>query len=101
MFCIGGDVFQTFLASGLPNFVLSHIWNLCDIGQTGKLNAEQFALASYFISLKLQGLISIENTIRVKGVARNLLGGDNRQQRKSLGFTNRFLALYFLQTFLV
>jgi epidermal growth factor receptor substrate 15 len=54
-FAIGGDVFQTFLASGLPNFVLSHIWNLCDIGQTGKLNAEQFALASYFISLKLQG----------------------------------------------
>jgi epidermal growth factor receptor substrate 15 len=56
--CIGGDVFQTFLASGLPNFVLSHIWNICDIGQTGKLNAEQFALASYFISLKLQGLFS-------------------------------------------
>ena len=53
---LGGDVFQTFLASGLPNFVLSHIWNICDIGQTGKLNAEQFALASYFISLKLQGL---------------------------------------------
>jgi len=53
-FLTGGDVFQTFLASGLPNFVLSHIWNLCDIGQTGKLNAEQFALASYFISLKLQ-----------------------------------------------
>ncbi|CAF0953237.1 unnamed protein product [Rotaria magnacalcarata] len=53
-FITGGDVFQTFLASGLPNFVLSHIWNLCDIGQTGKLNAEQFALASYFISLKLK-----------------------------------------------
>ncbi|CAF2404088.1 unnamed protein product [Rotaria sp. Silwood2] len=53
-FLAGGDVFQTFLASGLPNFVLSHIWNLCDIGQTGKLNAEQFALASYFISLKLK-----------------------------------------------
>ncbi|CAF0943421.1 unnamed protein product [Rotaria sordida] len=53
-FIAGGDVFQTFLASGLPNFVLSHIWNLCDIGQTGKLNAEQFALASYFISLKLK-----------------------------------------------
>ncbi|CAF3824319.1 unnamed protein product [Adineta steineri] len=53
-FLTGGDVFQTFLASGLPNFVLSHIWNICDIGQTGKLNAEQFALASYFISLKLQ-----------------------------------------------
>ncbi|CAF3413253.1 unnamed protein product [Rotaria sp. Silwood1] len=53
-FLTGGDVFQTFLASGLPNFVLSHIWNLCDIGQTGKLNAEQFALASYFISLKLK-----------------------------------------------
>jgi epidermal growth factor receptor substrate 15 len=55
-FLAGGDVFQTFLASGLPNFVLSHIWNICDIGQTGKLNAEQFALASYFISLKLQGM---------------------------------------------
>lgn len=54
----GGDVFQTFLASGLPNFVLSHIWNICDIGQTGKLNAEQFALASYFISLKLQGSLN-------------------------------------------
>ena len=54
-FITGTDIFQTFLASGLPNFVLSHIWNLCDVGQTGKLNAEQFALASYFISLKLQG----------------------------------------------
>jgi epidermal growth factor receptor substrate 15 len=58
-FITGSDVFQTFLASGLPNFVLSHIWNLCDIGQTGKLNAEQFALASYFISLKLQGQFNI------------------------------------------
>ncbi|CAF1023585.1 unnamed protein product [Adineta ricciae] len=53
-FLSGNDVFQTFLTSGLPNFVLSHIWNLCDIGQTGKLNPEQFALASHFIQLKLQ-----------------------------------------------
>ncbi|CAF0806425.1 unnamed protein product [Didymodactylos carnosus] len=58
-FIIGTDVFQTFLASGLPNFVLSHIWNICDIGQTGKLNSEQFALAAYLINQKLQGNYNI------------------------------------------
>ena len=67
LFCIGADVFQTFLASGLPNFVLSHIWNLCDIGQTGKINQEQFALASYFIKLKLQGL-SFKNSKILKRI---------------------------------
>ncbi|CAF0799548.1 unnamed protein product [Didymodactylos carnosus] len=58
-FLAGSDVFQTFLASGLPSFVLSHIWNLCDIGQTGKLNSEQFALAVYLINQKIKGNYNI------------------------------------------
>lgn len=43
------------LESGLPQPVLAHIWNLCDMKETGKLNAEQFALARYFIQHKQNG----------------------------------------------
>ncbi|XP_075589033.1 epidermal growth factor receptor substrate 15-like 1 isoform X2 [Dermatophagoides farinae] len=52
----GLDVKDTLLESGLPQPVLAHIWNLCDMKETGKLNAEQFALARYFIQQKQNGI---------------------------------------------
>lgn len=53
---VGGlDVKDTLLESGLPQEILAHIWNLCDMKETGKLNSEQFALARYFIKLKQTG----------------------------------------------
>ncbi|GBL76299.1 Epidermal growth factor receptor substrate 15-like 1 [Araneus ventricosus] len=55
-FVTGLDVKDTFLKSGLPQAVLAHIWNLCDIKQNGKLNSEQFALAMYLVQQKIQGL---------------------------------------------
>ncbi|UXI14306.1 epidermal growth factor receptor substrate 15-like 1 [Sarcoptes scabiei] len=51
----GVDLKDTLLESGLHQTVLAHIWNLCDINETGKLNAEQFALAQYFIKQKQNG----------------------------------------------
>ncbi|GFY54699.1 epidermal growth factor receptor substrate 15-like 1 [Trichonephila inaurata madagascariensis] len=55
-FVTGLDVKDTFLKSGLPQTVLAHIWNLCDIKQNGKLNSEQFALAMYLVQQKIQGI---------------------------------------------
>ncbi|GIY32500.1 epidermal growth factor receptor substrate 15-like 1 [Caerostris extrusa] len=55
-FVTGLDVKDTFLKSGLPQAVLAHIWNLCDIKQNGKLNSEQFALAMYLVQQKIQGI---------------------------------------------
>ncbi|XP_017461251.1 PREDICTED: epidermal growth factor receptor substrate 15-like 1, partial [Rhagoletis zephyria] len=52
----GFDVKDTMMQSGLPQNVLAHIWNLCDIKGTGMLNSEQFALANYFIKQKQSGL---------------------------------------------
>nr|CAG4638275.1 EOG090X01QX [Cyclestheria hislopi] len=51
----GMEIKDVFLQSGLPQPVLAHIWNLCDIGQTGKLNAEQFALAMWMVQQKVNG----------------------------------------------
>ncbi|KAK8381370.1 hypothetical protein O3P69_018441 [Scylla paramamosain] len=51
----GQEIKGVFLQSGLPQVVLAHIWNLCDIKQTGKLTSEQFALAMWLIQQKLAG----------------------------------------------
>ncbi|XP_072245665.1 epidermal growth factor receptor substrate 15 isoform X1 [Leuresthes tenuis] len=49
----GPEVRDIFLKTGLPSATLARIWELCDIGDIGKLNREQFALALYLINLKL------------------------------------------------
>ncbi|KMQ88971.1 epidermal growth factor receptor substrate 15-like 1 protein [Lasius niger] len=57
-FVSGLEIKDVFLQSGLPHPVLAHIWSLCDICQSGKLNKEQFALAMWFIKQKLNGIDS-------------------------------------------
>ncbi|XP_076040031.1 epidermal growth factor receptor pathway substrate 15 isoform X3 [Oratosquilla oratoria] len=52
----GIEIKGVFLQSGLPQMVLAHIWNLCDMKQTGKLASEQFALAMWLIQQKLAGV---------------------------------------------
>lgn len=54
-FVTGMDIKEVLLQSGLPQTVLAHLWNLCDVKQNGKLNTEQFALAMYLVNKKLQG----------------------------------------------
>ncbi|GAB1602230.1 epidermal growth factor receptor substrate 15-like 1 isoform X2 [Argonauta hians] len=54
-FVSGKEIRDVFLQSGLNNNVLAHIWSLCDIKSTGKLNAEQFALAMYLMGEKTKG----------------------------------------------
>ncbi|XP_032791226.1 epidermal growth factor receptor substrate 15-like 1 isoform X1 [Daphnia magna] len=51
----GLEIKDVFLQSHLPQPVLAHIWGLCDVGQTGKLNNEQFALAMWLVQQKVQG----------------------------------------------
>ncbi|XP_067001966.2 epidermal growth factor receptor substrate 15-like 1 isoform X2 [Anabrus simplex] len=55
-FVSGLEIKDVFLQSGVPQSVLAHIWFLCDIKQSGKLNSEQFALAMWLINQKLQGI---------------------------------------------
>nr|CAD7397628.1 unnamed protein product [Timema cristinae] len=55
-FVSGFEIKDVFLRSGVTQSVLAHIWTLCDIKQSGKLNGEQFALAMWLINQKLQGL---------------------------------------------
>lgn len=55
-FVNGIEIKDVFLQSGLPQPVLAHIWALCDMKQTGRLNCEQFALAMYLIEQKLNGV---------------------------------------------
>ncbi|XP_051163488.1 epidermal growth factor receptor substrate 15-like 1 isoform X2 [Leptopilina boulardi] len=55
-FVSGGEIKDIFLQSGLPSHKLAHIWTLCDICQSGKLNKEQFALAMWLIKQKLHGV---------------------------------------------
>eukprot|EP00112_Aurelia_sp_Birch-Aquarium-sp1_P012618 Seg2653.2 transcript_id=Seg2653.2/GoldUCD/mRNA.D3Y31 product="Epidermal growth factor receptor substrate 15-like 1" protein_id=Seg2653.2/GoldUCD/D3Y31 len=52
----GPEVRNIFIASGLPQQVLAHIWSLCDTKNVGLLNAEQFALAMYLITQKRLGV---------------------------------------------
>ncbi|XP_060531051.1 epidermal growth factor receptor substrate 15-like 1 isoform X2 [Cylas formicarius] len=55
-FVSGGEIKDVFLRSGVPQQVLAHIWSLCDIKETGKLNNEQFALAMWFVARSLKGM---------------------------------------------
>ncbi|XP_061895286.1 epidermal growth factor receptor substrate 15 isoform X2 [Entelurus aequoreus] len=50
----GPEVRDIFLKTGLPSATLAHIWELCDIGDIGKLTREQFALALHLINQKLK-----------------------------------------------
>lgn len=43
-FVNGADAKQLLMGCGLPQPVLAQIWALVDIGRTGRLNLEQFAL---------------------------------------------------------
>uniref|UniRef100_A0A6Q2YC81 Epidermal growth factor receptor pathway substrate 15 n=1 Tax=Esox lucius TaxID=8010 RepID=A0A6Q2YC81_ESOLU len=49
----GPEVRDIFLKTGLPSATLARIWELCDIGDMGKLTREQFALALHLIHQKL------------------------------------------------
>lgn len=49
----GPEVRDIFLKTGLPSATLARIWELCDIGDIGKLTRDQFALALYLINQKL------------------------------------------------
>ncbi|XP_074094552.1 epidermal growth factor receptor pathway substrate 15 isoform X2 [Cotesia typhae] len=55
-FVSGTEIKDVFLQSGLPQSILAHIWALCDLGQSGKLNKEQFALSMWLIKQKLRGI---------------------------------------------
>eukprot|EP01135_Chromosphaera_perkinsii_P000661 Nk52_evm28s147 gene=Nk52_evmTU28s147 len=50
----GAEAREVFIGSKLPAGILGHIWNLVDIGGTGQLNSEQFALAMMLINKKLK-----------------------------------------------
>lgn len=52
----GGEIRDVFLQSGIPQNCLAHIWSLCDTNSTGKLNAEQFALAMWMVERKKKGM---------------------------------------------
>ncbi|KAK6058359.1 EF hand, partial [Cooperia oncophora] len=51
----GNDVKHVLLGSGLPQQELAHIWALCDINRTGKLNQEQFALIVHLVNMRKRG----------------------------------------------
>ncbi|XP_044004966.1 epidermal growth factor receptor substrate 15-like 1 isoform X2 [Aphidius gifuensis] len=55
-FVSGHEIKDIFLQSGLAQTVLAHIWGLCDIGQSGKLNKEQFALSMWLIKQRMRGI---------------------------------------------
>ncbi|XP_018318653.1 epidermal growth factor receptor substrate 15-like 1 isoform X2 [Agrilus planipennis] len=55
-FVSGAEIKNVFLQSGVPQAVLAHIWALCDIKQSGKLNNEQFALAMWLVGRCLKGI---------------------------------------------
>nr|KAG5711748.1 hypothetical protein BaRGS_023512 [Batillaria attramentaria] len=52
----GPEIRETMAKSGLPNTVLAHVWTLCDISGSGKLNPEQFALSMHLIQQKMKGV---------------------------------------------
>merc|ERR1719285_938745 len=54
-FISGVEIKNVFLQTGLPQNILAHIWNLCDMRQEGELNPEQFALAMYLVQQKQAG----------------------------------------------
>merc|ERR1719278_1274925 len=54
-FVSGVEIKNLLMQTGLPQNILAHIWNLCDMRQQGKLNPEQFALCMYLIHQKQAG----------------------------------------------
>lgn len=51
----GADAVDFFKNSKLPKTDLAKIWDLADIGSTGSLNANEFAIAMHLIHKKLTG----------------------------------------------
>lgn len=51
----GLEIKDIFLQSGVPQNCLALIWSLCDTNSTGKLNADQFALALWLVDRKKKG----------------------------------------------
>ena len=51
----GVEIKNLLMQTGLPQNILAHIWNLCDMRQEGKLSPEQFALCMYLIHQKQAG----------------------------------------------
>ena len=50
-FVSGVEIKNVFLQTGLPQNILAHIWNLCDMKQEGKLNPEQVWPLTQFLSV--------------------------------------------------
>ena len=50
-FVSGVEIKNVFLQTGLPQNILAHIWNLCDMKQEGKLNPEQVWSITQFLSV--------------------------------------------------
>nr|XP_055023452.1 epidermal growth factor receptor substrate 15 isoform X1 [Misgurnus anguillicaudatus] len=59
----GAEVRDIFLKTGLPSATLARIWELCDIGDIGKLTKDQFALALHLINQKLSKGIDPPQTL--------------------------------------
>uniref|UniRef100_A0A673MSN8 Epidermal growth factor receptor substrate 15-like n=1 Tax=Sinocyclocheilus rhinocerous TaxID=307959 RepID=A0A673MSN8_9TELE len=59
----GAEIRDIFLKTGLPSATLARIWELCDIGDVGKLSRDQFALALYLINQKLSKAIDPPQTL--------------------------------------
>ncbi|XP_046850941.1 epidermal growth factor receptor substrate 15-like 1 isoform X2 [Xenia sp. Carnegie-2017] len=55
-FVTGDEVKSIFMASGLSQLLLAHIWSLCDVNNSGRLNVEQFCLAMFLIQQKVKGI---------------------------------------------
>ncbi|ODN05502.1 Epidermal growth factor receptor substrate 15-like 1 [Orchesella cincta] len=53
-FVSGIEIKDIFLQSGVPQPMLAHIWNLCDVQQQGKLTKDQFILAMFLIQRKVK-----------------------------------------------
>jgi EH domain-containing protein 1 len=53
--CNVTDVKMEMMKSKLPNSVLGKIYGLADVDQDGLLDADEFALMMYLISIKLDG----------------------------------------------
>lgn len=51
----GLEIKGVFMQSGIPQMCLAQIWALCDTNQSGKLTAEQFALAMWLVERKKNG----------------------------------------------
>ncbi|XP_031620846.1 epidermal growth factor receptor substrate 15-like 1 isoform X2 [Contarinia nasturtii] len=59
----GGEIKGIFVQSGIPQMCLAQIWALCDTNQSGKLTAEQFALAMWLVERKKKNGIEPPNVL--------------------------------------